>query len=511
VWSNDEVKNAAQAAAASRSSYRLGALMILAVLIAAVTIAALVAIRLARRMTRAVREIGTAAKAISEGDTDQHVIVRGSDEFGDMARDFDSMVEYLRSKVILAGKIAMGELEIDIVPCSERDALGNSLAVMTDSLRRLVAENESLLIASREEANIDALTSLPNRRSLINDLDAKMTRADGHQFMLGVFDLDGFKLYNDMFGHAAGDALLVRLADRLQNALKGAGTAYRLGGDEFCVIAPIEGDDGSASARRAASALSEKGEAFTIGCSYGVANIPREANTTSTALQVADQRMYEHKNGRASASRQSADVLLRVLTERDPDLGLHISDVAQLATMTAEAMGVEEHEVKRVQLAAELHDVGKLAIPDSILNKPGPLDDEEWEFMRRHTLIGERIVIAAPSIEHTADLVRSSHERYDGTGYPDQLAGPDIPLGASILAVCDAFDAMTSARVYSDSTSVADALTEIRRCSGTQFHPEVATTFCTLIEDPEFTPRPPPPGDSHLPERHSRSRSHVRS
>jgi response regulator RpfG family c-di-GMP phosphodiesterase len=162
--------------------------------------------------------------------------------------------------------------------------------------------------------------------------------------------------------------------------------------------------------------------------------------------------------------------------------------VAQLATMTAERLGLPEHEVKRIEMAAQLHDIGKVAIPETILGKPGPLDEEEWEFMRRHTEIGERIVMAAPSLAHAADLVRSSHERYDGRGYPDQLAGEDIPIGATIIAVCDAFHAMTSARPYSDRVAVIDAIAELRRCAGSQFDPRVVPAFCTVVEQLEAAP-----------------------
>ena len=192
--------------------------------------------------------------------------------------------------------------------------------------------------------------------------------------------------------------------------------------------------------------------------------------------------MYELKAGRASASRQSTDVLLRVLNERSPGIGEHLGEVSDLAMRTAEHLGLPEHEVKRIELAAELHDVGKVAIPDSILNKPGPLDEEEWDFMRRHTEIGERIVIAAPSLAYTAELVRASHERHDGRGYPDARSADEIPIGASIICVCDAFDAMTSTRPYSDAVSVEEALAEVRRCAGSQFRPDVALAFCEIIE-----------------------------
>ena len=265
--------------------------------------------------------------------------------------------------------------------------------------------------------------------------------------------------------------------------LEGVGTAYRMGGDEFCVIAPLGATRTEEIPALASSALSETGDAFAIGCSYGIAQVPTEASSVVEALHLADQRMYEHKTGRSSASRQSTDVLLQVLSERSADLHEHLSDVARLTTLTAKRLELPEHEVTRVELAAELHDVGKTAIPDTILNKPGKLDAEEWGFMRGHTLVGERIVRAAPSLAYTADLVRSCHERFDGAGYPDGLAGDAIPLGASIIAVCDAFDAIVTDRPYRSARSSAEALAEIRRCSGTQFDPAVVEAFCALAEE----------------------------
>jgi two-component system cell cycle response regulator len=137
--------------------------------------------------------------------------------------------------------------------------------------------------------------------------------------------------------------------------------------------------------------------------------------------------------------------------------------------------------VARVGDAARLHDIGKLGIPDAILSKPGPLDADEWEFMRRHTLIGQRIVAAAPGLRPVAGLVRSSHERFDGGGYPDGLAGDEIPLGARIIAVCDAFDAMTSERSYQGARSAAEAIAELERCAGAQFDPDVVRAFAAVL------------------------------
>ena len=350
----------------------------------------------------------------------------------------------------------------------------------------LVQENQRLLAVSREEAIRDSLTGLRNRRALINDLTRELPRASTDEpLILALFDLDGFKQYNDTFGHPAGDALLTRLGERTETALGGLATVYRMGGDEFCTLAPAGARGADEIAGLAAAALSESGDAFDIGCSYGITRLPTEAASVAEALRLADQRMYEHKAGRSSAGRQSTDVLLKVLSERSVDLQEHITGVARLAEMAAERLGLPRHEVKRIALAAELHDVGKTAIPDTILHKPGKLDAEEWEFMRRHTLIGERIIRAAPALAHTADLVRSSHERFDGDGYPDGLEGSAIPLGASIISVCDAFDAMVSERPYRHAMPVADAIAELRRCSGTQFRPEVVELFCQLAVELE--------------------------
>jgi two-component system, cell cycle response regulator len=333
------------------------------------------------------------------------------------------------------------------------------------------------------EALTDALTGLGNRRALINDLAERLPGDGGRELVLTIFDLDGFKQYNDTFGHPAGDALLIRLGERLKAALTGAGTVYRMGGDEFCMLATGTADGGAALARSAADALSESGDAFEIRCSYGIARVPADASTVEDALRLADQRMYEHKAGRSSASRQSTDVLLKVLSERTPELDDHLTGVARLAARTAQRLGLPDREVARIRLGAELHDVGKTAIPETILTKPGPLDDAEWAFMRRHTLIGERIVRAAPSLAHVAELVRHSHERYDGSGYPDGLVGGEIPLGASIVAVCDAFDAMVSERPYRKAMSVSEALAEVRRCSGSQFDPVVVKAFCAVAAE----------------------------
>jgi len=359
----------------------------------------------------------------------------------------------------------------------------SSLLVIMCRLAMTWRENTRLLRASQDEAMTDALTGLRNRRALAADLEQRMSKASTEpQFTLVLFDLDGFKHYNDNFGHPAGDALLQRLGRNLASRLEGSGTAYRMGGDEFCVLIDAHGDPPQSSVEASAAALSEHGEGFTIGCSYGAIRLPCEAQDSENALRIADQRMYAQKrSGRASASRQSTAVLLRALAERNPDLGTHLRDVAALASATAAAFSLPVEEVEQIRHAAELHDVGKVAIPDAILEKPAPLDDSEWAFIRRHTLIGERIISAAPDLRAVATLVRSTHENFNGSGYPDALAGQEIPLGSRIIAVCDAFDAMTTDRPYRKATDEQTAITELRRCARSQFDPAVVEHFCEVL------------------------------
>lgn len=154
--------------------------------------------------------------------------------------------------------------------------------------------------------------------------------------------------------------------------------------------------------------------------------------------------------------------------------------MAVLSSEVARLLGEPDLSIQRIWLAATLHDVGKTAIPEAVLNKPGPLNPQEWEFMHRHTIIGERIVLAAPALANTAPLIRSSHERIDGEGYPDGLRGDEIPLGSRIISVCDAFDAMTTKRSYSEASTTQAAMAELKRCSGTQFDPQVIDALCTV-------------------------------
>ena len=252
--------------------------------------------------------------------------------------------------------------------------------------------------------------------------------------------------------------------------MRGRGSAYRMGGDEFCVI--TSASDAAGVLADAATALTEHGERFSISCSYGAAAIPSEVVDLELALQLADRRLYGNKElTRSTQSVQIKDALIQVLAEQDGDLVRHLSRVATLAGKTGARLGLSAESIARVRLAAELHDIGKAAVPRVILEKAGPLDATELAFLRQHSVIGERILAAAPALMNIAPLVRATHERADGGGYPDGLRLEQIPIGARVIAVVDAFDAMTSARSYQRQRSDTEARAELRRASGTPVRP----------------------------------------
>ncbi len=382
---------------------------------------------------------------------------------------------YAGAPLLTENGYAVGTLcAMDTVPhtldVDQREAL-SALA------RQLVAQLElrRLLAASRAEALTDPLTGLGNRRRLMADFgEVAGTASAAAPIHLLLFDLNGFKSYNDTFGHNAGDQLLVRLTGELRAALAHAGGVYRLGGDEFCAL--VKGDRAQLEAVRSAArdALTEHGLGFSITASLGSASMPLEARTATNALHLADKRMYKEKVGASPvASRQTQDVLMSILTERDPVQRSHGSAVAELANAVGRRLGQSPDALRRLTSAAELHDIGKVAVPDAILNKPGPLTENEWAFIKTHTLLGERILAAAPALSQEAALVRSSHERWDGAGYPDGLSGDTIPLGSRIIFAADAFDTMTSARPYKAAATSAEALAELHRCANSQFDPAV--------------------------------------
>ena len=234
------------------------------------------------------------------------------------------------------------------------------------------ADNLRMLQASRIDALTDALTGLGNRRQLAQDLASALSGVSPERRLaLALFDLNGFKHYNDTFGHRAGDAVLARLGRKLASATAGHGAAYRMGGDEFCVLVDAVGDDGRAVVDAATAALSERGESFELSSSRGSVVLPDEAPTPESALRLADQRMYRQKRARAgSPSRQTTDVLLRALSERHPDLDGHLRGVAELVEATARRLGVAGDELDYIRLAGDFATSARCPCP--MRSSPGP-------------------------------------------------------------------------------------------------------------------------------------------
>ena len=349
-------------------------------------------------------------------------------------------------------------------------------------------ENRRLYELTREEATTDALTSLANRRQLMVDLERLFATDSVSPTLLMLFDLDGFKGYNDAFGHPAGDALLVRLGTKLAK-VPDRGGVYRLGGDEFCVIAPVGEGEAEPLIDRACEALAERGEGFEITSSFGAVMLPEEASNASEAMQMADERLYAQKYSRRGESERTMAALLEALSIREPELQEQLHGVGVLAVDVGTSLGLRRDELAELERAAQLHDLGKLAVPDEILHKPGTLDEREWDFVRQHTIVGERILRASPALRSVATFVRSSHEDWDGSGYPDGIAGEEIPLASRIIRACNAYVAMTSDRPYRPALTTDEALNELMRLAGTEFDPTVVRVLVARVRDEQEAER----------------------
>jgi diguanylate cyclase (GGDEF)-like protein/putative nucleotidyltransferase with HDIG domain len=360
----------------------------------------------------------------------------------------------------------------------------------------------------------DPLTGLGNHRHFHERLERELRHANERRLPLSVclVDVDDFKRINDRFGHPAGDRVLSSLAARLRQS----GEAFRLGGDEFALLLPGYDEN---DAQTAASSVVERISALeldqlgSVTVSAGVATSPAHAADRDELIRLADSALYwakEYGKNRVRAYRpdvielaelkrlasgpdraarfRAAASLARAVDARDVYTGSHSQRVAELAAGVARRLGLPEEDVELTRLAASLHDLGKLAIPEEILRKPGPLNEPERMVLERHPQIGFRM-LESLGIDPVADWVLHHHERWDGSGYPDGLPGERIPLGARIIFVADAYDAMTSERVYRRRVSPDHAIAELRRCAGSQFDPVIVDAIAEEIGEHAEPPR----------------------
>jgi two-component system cell cycle response regulator len=331
-------------------------------------------------------------------------------------------------------------------------------------------------LAAARSRDFDIETGLRTRAHLQADL-ARLNGIPARLELLAIHAEDGL----DASLLTGSDAELPQqLGQALNSAAERQGArAYRLDGTLYAFLGPIEGPalTPAASAQRELGSLSER---LARGAVRGEARIPDEAPDGTSALAMAHERLRARSRWqRLSSERQVRDVLLQILSERRAGgSAVALPRVAAHAIGVGRRLGLALGALDDIVRAAEMQDIGMLAVPEAVLRKRGTLEPEEWAMIRRHPVIGERILAAAPALSPVARLVRSSYERFDGSGYPDGLHGEAIPLGSRVIAVCVAYDAMTSARPYREPLSATAAFEELRRCAGLQFDPMVVAAFC---------------------------------
>lgn len=324
----------------------------------------------------------------------------------------------------------------------------------------------------------DAVTGLATRDALVEELGARVTAGDARPTLLLLLDLHGFKAYNEDFGHVAGNMLLARFGDKLAGVVGSEGRIFRLQGDEFGLVSSVGDGDAERLIEETRAALSEHGDGFTIGCSFGGVLLPFETADPRAALRLADERLSGQRRSRHGI--RTVNALVRMLSDRRGTAPVN-DGLQSLAVAIGGLMGVHGDRLEALARAAELHEVGKLSIPSEILDKPGELDKREWEFVRQQTTVGERVLRTSPQLLGVAPIIRATCENWDGTGYPDGHAGEEIPLAARIIRVCDAFDAMVTPRPYRPALSPDEALTEIEKHAGTSFDPAVVRVLSALV------------------------------
>ncbi len=389
----------------------------------------------------------------------------------------------------------------------------------------VILENERLYQATvahaaelAKLATMDALTGLPNHRATVAALDQEIERSRRYNRPCSVIflDIDHFKQINDRHGHLTGDAVLRHFGTLVREALRAIDLLGRWGGEEFVAILPeTTRDEAMMVAERLRSAVAAHGlidpMPSHLTCSLGVASYPLDAEERDALLRAADEALYSAKRLGRNQVRSAGDMSLWVespeqagrhigiagtveamaalVAARDRYTSHHSDVVGMLAARLARRLNLAPALIEQTRIAACLHDIGKVAVPDAVLLKPGRLTDEEWVLMRAHPDVGADVLLRVPDLAPIAPIIRAHHERWDGGGYPDGRSGQEIPIAARIITVVDAYAAMRSDRPYRAARPVAESLAELRRCAGTQFDPRVVDAFVALLQE-ESAPSP---------------------
>ncbi len=411
-----------------------------------------------------------------------------------------------KSRDKLIGILALGKKESG-GPYSHEDM---QLIAGIANQAGVIIENAQLYQQAKTRANTDELTGLYNHRSFHERIEQEIARGSrfGGTFSLIMLDIDLFKAYNDIYGHLAGDQVLRKVGRYLENSIRNIDLAFRYGGEEFAVILPeARLDDAYKVAERIRKTIESKtsSRAMPITASLGVGNWPNDGIMKEEVIGLADAALYRAKQSGRNRTCLSSDVLkpktsligieleskpralsiiyalAATVDAKDSYTYGHSRKVSEYAVAVSEKLNLPQDKVNNIRAASLLHDIGKMGVPDSILNKKEPLTDEEWKPIKGHPKLGVEILRHVIDLANCLPIILHHHEHYDGSGYPAGLKGEQIPLEARVLSVADAYDAMTSPRPYREQLSMEEAIKELRRCAGTQFDPEVVELFCNTI------------------------------
>lgn len=370
-----------------------------------------------------------------------------------------------------------------------RDELGKAVGIqgVSRNITDIKRSHDEIIYLNEH----DVLTGLYNRRTYEKEL-LHLNREDQLPLSVMLVDIDGLKLINDALGNDKGDEIIVQTSKLLKKIIRKEDFLARIGGDEFCILLPKTSIKTARELfkhidREKEKYNSQKSNTYShINISYGAATKEKKEDDFKEIYKEAEENMRRRKLLASKSSRNAVISSIKAtMQEKSYETSEHEQRMSLLARKLGTILNLSEIEIESLDLLAKLHDIGKIGIPEHILKKPGKLTDKEWDEMRKHPEIGYRIAMSSADIAPIAEYILSHHERWDGGGYPRNLKGKSIPLLSRILAVVDAYDAMTEERSYSKTMSKEEALNEIQRCSGTQFDPEIAESFIKIMNEEE--------------------------